>query len=182
MIKIKLNETEYKRILRALKKLQNRAKWWFEVDGGEMNRRCAIGYAQLLIKNIMTEKYAAGYAPYHPRYRQFKQDYFSQGWWRLKGDLVKNVVNFKEGIGWMGGVPAGVFDTGGKSWFGMGKRGKPKSIAMYARVGEFGGKLPRGGGDHPARPVFRPTMEEFERTSWPKQIEYATDDIKRAWR
>jgi len=182
MISVKLNQTEYKRILQALKEVRYKSKRWFEVRGGELNRRCAIGYAQLLVRNIMTQKHMGGYAPYHPRYRQFKQDYFAGGWWRLKGDLVKNIVNFREGVGWMGGVPAGVFDTGGKSWFGMGRKGKRKQIAMYARVGEFGGKLPRGGGDHPARPIFQPTTEEYADGEWLKQGGLAMKDIEGSWR
>lgn len=170
MIQIKLNQKEYKRILKGLRKIRQKVNFHFVLRGGEMNRKCAIGYTQLLVKNIMTEKYASGYASYHPRYRVWKRQYApGKGFWRLKDDLVRNLGPFRQGNGWMGGVPAGALDTGGKSWFGKGDIGKRKPMAMYATINER------------KRPIFEPTMDEFALSAWPEQAGLAMKDIERAW-
>ena len=183
MIAIKLDQKDYQRVMKALRKVRQKANFQFVTRGGEMNRKCAIGYAQMLVRNIMSLKRPSPL--YVPRYHAWKKKYGRMGYpapWRLFGDLVANISNFRDGPGWMGGIQAGIFDTGNKSWLGKGDTGESKEIAMYARVGEFGGKLPRGGGDHPARPVFRPTMEEYAQAEWPKQGGIALKEVGRSWR
>lgn len=171
MIMMKLDQKEYQRIMKALKSVRYRINWWIKVDGGELNRRCSIGYMQLLVRNIMG--LTRPNPPYVPRYRTWKFEYGKMGYpapWRLFGDLVRNISNFREGIGWVGGIPAGVMDSGGKSWAGKGDKGKPKRIAMYAAVNER------------RRPIFRPTMEEYADAEWPKQGTLALRNIGRGWR
>lgn len=171
MIAMKFDKTDFARVMKALRKVRQKVNFQFVLRGGEMNRKCSIGYAQLLVRNIMGLKRPS--PPYVPRYRVWKKGYGRMGYpapWRLFGDLVKNIANFRLGTGWMGGIQAGIFDTGGKSWFGKGDKGKPKQIAMYARVGER------------KRPVFEPTMEEFADTDWLKQAGLAMRDIRRGWR
>ncbi|GAF75517.1 unnamed protein product [marine sediment metagenome] len=171
MIRIKLNQPEYKRVMKALKSVRHRINWWIKADGGELNRRCAIGYAQVLVRNIMSTGYPI--PPYSERYAKWKKKYGKKGYpatWQLFGDLVKNIANFKSGIGWMGGIQAGIFDSGGKSWLGKGDKGRPKRIAMYAAVNER------------KRPIFRPTMEEYADTDWLKQAGLAMKNIERSWK
>ena len=171
MIAMKLNRADYSRVMKALKSIRYKLKWLTTVDGGELNRRCSIGYAQLLVRNIMTFQRPS--PPYTPRYRTWKFEYGKMGYpapWRLYGDLVRNIINFRSGAGWMGGIPANVYDQGGKSWGGRGDKGKPKRIAMYAAVNEL------------RRPVFGPTMEEYAQDAWPKQGGVALKEVEGSWR
>ena len=90
--------------------------------------------------------------------------------WNLNGDLINNLRHMKlEGITegarqqfrWFVGVPAGVKDSGGKSWFGKSGawKGPQKEIAWYGRIMEEGGTF--GTQSHPPRPIFEPTTEEY---------------------
>jgi len=69
----------------------------------------------------------------------------------------------------MAGIPSGIYDKGGKSWFGSGDKGPPKSIAMYGKKAE---KL---------RPMFKPTQDEYAKNDWEKRGEQALHEIKRGW-
>lgn len=118
------------------------------------------------------------------------------GFWLLKGDLLKALEVFPlSSIGkvappgmsarrsgaylggpksrpYMVGIKANRTDSGGKSWLGRPWEGKAKGpskyIAMYAHVLEFGGDYrDRGGGDHPKRPVFGPTLVDYSREKAP---------------
>jgi len=155
---------EYRRWHGAINKISAEAKrllnWFPEI--------CAIDYSHLVVGNIMRQKHMGSYAPYNTRYAAWKVKYgrAGGGYWRLMGDLVKNITHFKVStlvmgdVSWMGGIPFGVTDTGGKSWFGRGDRGKAKSIAMYGHVMEWGGYYP-GAGYHPPRPIFAPSLNEY---------------------
>lgn len=125
----------------------------------ELPYRCAVDFKNLVINNILTQKYSAQYAPYSGRYAHWKTVTMLRGshFWSLYGDLLKNITAFRFDNGWMGGVPAGAMDSGGKSWFGtrQNRVGSRKSIAMYGRTMEYGLN------NHPARPVFQPSTAEF---------------------
>lgn len=171
------------RYLAALEKVRASVNH-FGMD--EMQRRCAIDYYQLVVKNIMSKGTAR--PAYSPRYRNWKYEYGWQGYpspWRLRGDLVASLAAFKNagGNGWYGGVPHGATDSGGKSWFGKGSKGPmgpSKSIGMYGWVMEYGGSWPKAG-THPPRPVFGPSAEEYTVAGWDKRGLEALDELQKGW-
>lgn len=171
------------RYLAALEKVRASVNH-FGMD--EMQRRCAIDYYQLVVKNIMSKGTAR--PAYSPRYRNWKYEYGWQGYpspWRLRGDLVASLAAFKNagGNGWYGGVPHGATDSGGKSWFGKGSKGPmgpSKSIGMYGWVMEYGGSWPKAG-THPPRPIFGPSAEEYTVAGWDKRGLEALDELKKGW-
>jgi hypothetical protein len=181
MITIKFKESDMARYLAALEKVRASVTH-FGVD--EMQRRCAIDYYQLVVKNIMAKPRPS--PAYVPRYRTWKYEYSWQGYpsaWRLGGDLVKSLTAFKSPSGgWYGGVPWGAM-SGGKSWFGKGSKGakgRMQSIGKYGWVMEYGGSWPTAG-NHPPRPVFEPTAREYASTGWAKRGDEALNDIKKGW-
>lgn len=184
MITIKFKEQDMARYLAALEKVRA-AVTHFGMD--EMQRRCAIDYYQLVIKNILSK--TRPQPAYVPRYRTWKYEY---GWgypspWRLRGDLVASLTAFKNagGNGWYGGVPHGAMDSGGKSWFGKGSKGAKgfsRSIGKYGWVMEYGGDYSAsGGGNHPPRPVFGPSAEEYAVAGWDKRGIEALNELKKGW-
>ena len=181
MITIKFKESDFQRYMKALTKLEQSAKTFGQ---DEMQRRCAVDYFQLVVKNIMQMKFPR--PGYSKRYRNWKYEYGWSGYpspWRLRGDLVSSLAAFKVGNGYVGGVPIGAMDQGGKSWFGKGRKGpvgKSKSIAMYGTVMEKGGVWPKAG-THPPRPVFEPTMKEYAGTGWQKRGVEALAKLRKAW-
>ena len=187
MITIKFIESDFQRYMKALTKLEQKVKTFGQ---DEMQRRCAVDYFQLVVKNIMQMNFPRpGYSKW---YRNWKYEYGWSGYpspWRLRGDLVSSLAAFKApgGDGYVGGVPIGAMDQGGKSWFGKGRRGPvggPRPIGPgsgsfkgYGWVGEHGGR----GGKQPARPVFEPTMKEYASTGWQKRAKEASTELKKAW-
>jgi len=172
MITIKFKEADLQRYMRALTKLQQSVKTFGQ---NEMQRRCAVDYYQLLVKNIM--KKMTPKPSYNPRYARWKMKYSWMGFpspWRLRGDLVSSLSAFKapDGNGYIGGVPIGAMDQGGKSWFGKGSKGPSggsKSIAMYGSIEEA------------RRPVFGPTSSEYAGTGWSKRGQEALNELRKAW-
>jgi hypothetical protein len=181
MITIKLDDKDRERYLRAAKKVKAKVET-FGKD--EMQRRCAVDYFQLVVKNIFSMN--SPRPAYVPRYRTWKYEYGWNGYpspWRLGGDLVKSLSAFKSKKGWVGGVPENAMDSGGKSWFGKGSKGgsgKSKPITMYGSVMEYGGSWPKAG-NHPARPVFGPTAEEYAADGWLKRGDEALQEIGKEW-
>jgi len=179
MITVQVKESDLKRYLNALEKLRGKVQT-FGMD--EMQRRCAVDYYQLVVKNIMSKMSAR--PAYSPRYRTWKYEYGWMGYpapGRLRGDLIKNMAAFKDAKnGWWGGIPRGTMDSGGKSWFGKGSKGPkggPRSISLYGWVYEKG----RKDGKQPPRPVFEPSANEYVREGWQKRGQEALDEIKKAW-
>jgi hypothetical protein len=149
----------------------------------EVPRQMAVKAQQEIIAAIVGQKYASRYVPYgatvgSERYKKWKHIYGSgagkSSYWQLWGDLLRSITMWKERYagrhyGYMAGIPKGVMDTGGKSWFttiskaGASKKGDPKPVAFYARVLEFGGNFGLGGRHHP-RPVFTFVLEDFDTT------------------
>lgn len=140
----------------------------------------AEDYKHLLIGNILSQKYSSQYAPYNPRYAQWKTQRMLRGssFWNLYGDLIRNIMVFNHGNGVMAGIPAGVYDRGGKSWFSTRQShvGRAKPIAMYGQVMEF------GLGNHPARPVFLPTAMEYSNLGWWRRGRASQVRIINEWR
>jgi len=175
LISVKIKETDLQRWLFAIEKVKTAFKLW----PGEMQRKCATDYYQLLVRNILTRKYR--FIEYNERYGGWKEKYFpARPFWVLKGDFLSSISIMKARNGYITGVPPGVMDTGGKSWLGTGTEGKVKEIAMYAKVGEFG-KGPGPGGKHPPRPIFEPTAEEYASGKWIERGKETLQKIKLAW-
>lgn len=178
LIDISLVQNDLNRILRALKRV-TRAK---DREKVELPYRCATDYVFALTRNIMTQRFAGGYPPYNPRYRDWKGQYFaSTGFWVMRGALVNALTVYRDGrpTRWVGGLPPNAGTVPGSSWFGPPGTGKPKSINMYAYVNEYGGLY--AGYYHPPRPVFRPTKVEYERRGFPDRIEESKRIIGRSW-
>jgi len=158
MISVKVNKADAQRIMSALSGLTQVVK----TQGLEtLPWKCAVDYYQLVMKNIQHRR--APSPGYSKRYRNWKYEYGWMGYpspWKLKGDLVASLGAYKFGEGYLGGVQPGKMDSGGKSWFGKGKKGAKgpsKSIEMYGRVEES------------KRPVFEPTMKEYEKEGFQKR-------------
>jgi len=183
--KAEFKKDDERRYKNALNKLERRVNYWLLFRGGEFNRRCAQWYANRVIDNIHQQRFSARWPGYSFLYGMWKRTYFpgtAAYKWMLKGDLLDNIMYIREGGGWFGGIPAGIYDTGGKSWFGRGDVGRPKEIAMYARVLEYGGDYSAlGGGFHYPRPLFRPTFEQFLKTDVPRFVDTMMKDIERQW-
>jgi len=160
MISYEIIPRDIERLRRSLLDVLNTSR----MESKLLPQRNATDLKQLLIRNILTQKYALGYAPYSPRYAAWKTQTMLMGshFWRLYGDLLKNITAQCKGKAWFAGIPAGILDSGGKSWFStrQSRVGKRKYIGMYARVMEF------GYANHPARSVFIPTQEEYIKAGW----------------
>ena len=167
-------ETDLARYLRALDRVWSTA----HRQSGIVPYLNAVDYRNMVMQNILSQKFAAGYQPYHPRYAKWKTQVVLKGskFWMLFADLLRNLNVFRAGKGWMGGIPANVYDQDGKSWYGKGDVGKPKPIAMYGRTIEFGLN------NQPPRPVFGPTRDEYVQDGWKIRGREAQQKIKVAWR
>lgn len=181
MIYVTLDAKQYSRWLRAVDNIMEAAKF----QKWDMPWTMATDYKELLFKNIVDGKFAHTYAPYSNIYLSWKTQKLGgafrlQGtghkmFWRLYGDLLRNLSVFRTKGGVMGGVKAGVRDSGFKSIFSKKRRTKP--IAMYARVMEFGLASHRG----KARPVFGPTASEYAQNGWSKRGREALRKIGDKW-
>lgn len=175
---VHFDPSEFGRIMRALNKLES------TVEGLEdsVPRKNAIDYSNLLRDNINRQNHMSGYTPYSaaasaPRYEDWKRAYaLYKGYWQAMGSLLNAISFWKEKKGvWRAGIPAGVTDAGGTSWFGEGNLGEPKPIAMYARVIEYGEYI------HPERPIFRPTLKEYKEGKFLERGEEAHKELAKQW-
>ena len=171
MIKIEVNQADITRMVNAL----NRIEQTIKTQGLEtMPMKCSIDYYQLIMEKIMKRNRPS--PAYNKRYRNWKYEYGWQGYpspWRLRGDLVKSLGSYKYKDGYLGGVQPGTMDSGGKSWFGKGKKGPKgpsKSIEMYGRVEEA------------RRPLFAPAMEEYKKDGWQKRADEMLKRMEADWK
>lgn len=178
---VQLNTKDVTNWVKALDRVVDRAHYWADRDGGELNKRCAKEYADKIVLAIYSKQHA--YTPYTARYAMWKQKVgkWSGGFWNLKGDLIKALTHFREENGWKGGIPADVMDTGGKSWLGNLDKGPSKPIAMYGIVMEFGGNYGKAG-YHTERPLFWPVYKDYAAFDWRRNQWVAMQDIGRYWR
>ena len=148
---------------RALANVQRKALTEMEVLGGDLPKRLSLKYVEKLRTDISNQTYSGLYPAYNPRYADWKQKVgASLKFWELYGDLYYALQTYEEDKGWFAGIPEGVYDSGGKSWFGEGNLGEPKPIAMYGWMMEWGFRAGRlGAGNHPARPLFQPALSSF---------------------
>ena len=192
-IGIRFDVSDFNRWIRALTNVQTESRR----QSREVPRLGAIDYKQLLIRNIMGQRHMGGYTPYRDRYAEWKAAHGRRrGYWQLFGDLVRSITTerttypFSTGqltYAFFSGIPAGVKDSGGKSWASRNTRtrsaiaNRPKKIAWYARIMEKG--LPRRKGQtHPARPIFEPSMEEYKQSGWLVRGQAALTAVGRRWR
>lgn len=175
-ISIRLNMNDVKRISAALLRVVQVV----QKEKHELPFKCATDYVNLLRQNIMTQKFAGRYVPYHPRYANWKAQYFaSTGYLVMRGEMVKNLTVFRDRgykNRWYGGLPPNLPSVPGSSWFGPPGTGKAKSINMYAWLNEFGGVK------SPERPVFVPTKEEYLERGIERRLKETKNAIARAWR
>lgn len=153
---------DYTRLTRALSKVTSRVKQSAKV---RVPRNLALYFVPFVIQNIVAQKFMFTWnvdaRSYHPIYSEWKKKYFSsRSFWRLSGALIGSITYFSVKNGYMAGIPAGVMDAGGTSWYGAGDRGPPKPIAMYGRLLEFGG-YSSDGRYYPPRPVFGPSLIHY---------------------
>ena len=153
-------EVDKKRFLRNCDSLVAR----LYSNNASFSRKQAEVLRQRLVGNITSQRYAPSYEAYRgEKYVEWKSKYGrgtgKSDFWILYGDLIKAIQ--LRMIKWRGkshlfvGIPPGVFDSGGKSWFGKGDKGEAKEIIKYAIWME------KGRAGQPARPLFEPTQDEF---------------------
>ena len=178
---ITLNPPDVRRWFGATDRLISEAKRLED----DLPRKMAVDYVQLLVQNIMTQKFAADYDSYHEDYEKWKTQWGAvRGFWRLRNNLVNSLTQWKLSKGqWKGGITEGAMDIGGTSWFSVGKGlGKVKPISMYAKVMEYGGDFSAsGGGKHPERPLFDPTLEEYMNSGAKKRMEETASQLRSKW-
>lgn len=160
-IEAKLEDADKTRLLAAIAEVDKAVHFYAE----EAPRKLALAYVKELRANIISGRYDAAFAAYNPKYAKWKASMgLGSKFWKLYGDLIMNLRVFKDTTdGYWGGIPYGLMDRGGKSWFSKpGQRvGPRKPIAMYGTVVEEGNKKT------PARPVFALTFRDF---TWSKTV------------
>jgi len=157
----------------------DRLKQAFSEESRNMTNNCAKDYRMLLIQNIMDEKYSGSYTALNERYEEWKEKNGGEsGFWKLWGDLVRAISIRQTPKGFTVGIEKGVMPTRSSS---MGKTKKITPIWQYAYYGEFGRGTAAWSKGQPARPVFKPSAEEFRLTFLDKRRMDAFDKIKRAW-
>lgn len=157
-----------------------------KLEKKDLPYRNAVDFSHLLVSNINSQKYSAGYAPLNTRYKDWKSKYGRSGkeFWSLFNRLIQRISAFKVTGGWMGGIEAGM-KVGGTSWFGKGLGRSRKGggglghvvdVAQYARWLEFGRR------GQPKRPLFQPTTVEYWKEGFEKRGKESLYKIRGAWR
>jgi hypothetical protein len=177
-MKAEINQKDLKNYKAALNRLESKTR---RLES-QHPFSCAGDYQVLVKKNLLSQKYFAGYPRYNPRYAKWKAVTMRMGsaFWYLFGDLFRAITVFKVGRkDWFSGVPSYVYDRGGKSWFTPGpdspgfasdRVGKPKKIAMYGHIGEK------------RRPLFEPTADEYAKKGFVKQGSRSLKLMGKQWR
>ena len=137
-------------------------------------KKCATDYYQLVLKNIMSQRYAGAYPAYHPSYAKWKEQAVSKmDYWRLFDNVIRNLRAFRvDGneagqVAYMGGIDDSASANG-------------KSIALYGHAVEDG-NFGAGKAKKP-RPVFWPTALEYAIKPWRDRNYQSLNRIKGNWR
>ncbi len=168
-----INTRDYQRWLAAVTRLET------EMEGtvSEYNRINATKYRNLVIQNIMSQKFAPDYKPLSLRYVEWKIKHgFPMSHWILKGDLLRNIIVQRaasQRTDWESGPDPVALDSGGKNWA---LNGPAKLISKYAAWGEYGTSK------QPPRPIFAPTTYEFQTTYWQVEADRVLKKIQGKWR
>jgi len=170
---VRFNQLHLKRYFAALNGISAHVKR----EKNDLPYRNAVAFSNLVVGNISTQKYASGYAPLNPRYKEWKKHYGRSGreFWALFNNLIQRIAAFKVKGGWMGGIEVGMV-VGGTSWFGKGDRGHSVDVAQYATWLEYGRK------GQPARPLFVPSTEEYWQGEFQKQGIQSLHKMKGYWK
>lgn len=183
-------EEEKDHIIKAIQAVVNSIYYY----GNEAPRMLSVQFVTRVREDIVSQVFVSKWSGRGQRYSTKEKDEFpykewkekqgliGMGFWRLYGDLVLNIQSIKMNEGWFGGIPSGIKDRGGKN---IGNKGPAKSIAMYASIleygGTFGSRLGRGG-DHPARPVFKYSLQQFAYNESPIIGERVLAEIAKEWK
>ena len=134
-------------------------------------------YSELVKNAIINGK--GSHAKYRPSYKAWKDSKgFGSKFWKLKGDLERATGSYKlketkDTCEYLGGVKAGIKDSGGKNW---NQKGPSKDIAWYGRMMEFGRRGQK------ARPLFGPMARKYYRTSYGRLVTKQFGKVKSLWR
>ena len=149
----------------------NRLRRIVTIQKEDFPMKSAVDYANRLSYNISTQKFAPSYPPYSYKYQLWKEKYYpgSIGFWHLRGYLLKNIKPFKVPQGWFAGID-----------------GSAMAPAIYGgrqvRISDYGYYMEYGRRRRPARPLFNPTLDEFENEGWSKLATEVQSKMKGAWR
>lgn len=169
---IRFNRLHLARWNRSINKINSILK----LEKNDLPFRNAVEFSNLLVDNINSQKYSAGYASLNDRYKDWKIKHgrSKKEFWSLFNRLIQRISAFKVTGGWMGGIEAGM-KVGGTSWFGKGDKGHIVDVAQYARFLEFGRK------GQPERPLFQPTTVEYWKDGFVKIGAESLHKIRGAW-
>jgi hypothetical protein len=177
MIGVIFIAADFRKVMTALAKTKAAVKF----RAKNISYQMAIDYLELIRINIINQRYSGFYSQYNVRYEEWKQKITSDSrFWILKGDLLQSLTIWKENSFWRSGIPPGILDSGGKSWTGTGEKGNPAYIGAYARILEYGGVFDNQ--VHPPRPLFRPSLTQYEGTGAPKRVDESANIILRSWK
>ncbi len=176
MFVVDLSRDDVYKILRAIK----RTMYQIHAQRRIMPRRCANEASQLLRGNINKQAFTP-YTRYTKRYAKWKREQgYPSMFWKLSGDLIRAIrVHRVAHTEWFAGISDSAMDSGGKS-YGKGRR---VPIGMYANILEYGGKFPQVNQEHPPRPVFVPTAQQYRKGGLMlKQADKSFKKIASKWR
>lgn len=127
----------------------------------------ALYYKDAVSSAIIQQSYAASYDPLNEEYKEWKSKAFGESrFWILTRSLLENVTAFRFGTNaWASGIPEGV--TGSVN---------NELISKYGFWGEYGTRK------QPARPLFQPSLDYFEKINLPIVIDDTKKEIGRYWR
>jgi hypothetical protein len=205
--------SDAKKFLWIIEQMKDLADFWIYDQGPrQMAYEYRNILQQNIVTQKFKAGWSARAQRYSVRYPDWKHQHFRGSYgqfWILRGDLIRLLKSAKgiwhvrpfahltklgmrgQFLGgpkrkfWMVGFPAGAMDAGGKSWLGGGGVGVKKSIAMYARLLEKGGKFTDSRGrrqEHPARPIMEPTLKGYRRREAQTKGRWILRRICRPWR
>lgn len=176
MFKMRIDPRHLRTMIFQYKKVADVA----DEEAKNMCYNAAKEYKILLINNIMFEKFSGLYDDLNPSYKKWKKRQGKDdGFWKLWGSLVNSISLRETPKGFSVGIEKNVMPLETSS---MGKIKKITPVWMYAWYGEHSYK--HEGiftGVQPARPVFRPTQEEFKPIFKEKRAKEAWSKIRNSW-
>jgi hypothetical protein len=143
---------------------------------------CAEEFKELLIQNIMMDKFAGGYRPLSPKYKEWKQKHGGlPGFWKLWGELYNAISLRDTPKGTSVGIERDVLPARTSSLIGQDTF---TPIWKYAYYNEYGYGTMRVGfltRDQAKRPVFHPTQVEYKAIFWEKRANKSLNKFRGVW-
>ena len=174
-ISCEFNKGELQKIYKNISKVKRVIKGLSRTLPKDASRE----YSQLVKNAIINGHGIKPYAKYSPHYKAWKEkNKLGSKFWKLRGDLEKacgsyRIKETKNSTTYLGGVPAGIKDSGGKNW---GLKGPATEIAKYGRWLEFGRRGQK------ARPIFGPMARKYYRTGYGRLCAKYFGKVKSLWR